>query len=180
MAGYGASAQMNSSTSRYSPFTETARLSALGTWRMTQGIYRFNSELEKAVWVDWRKPRKLSADAGRIYFGHETCQDALPSPSETADLVARFRDLNLGFTLVTPFVTEQGMAKVSDLVRCLSSEMDRFEIVCNDWGLLRKLAGEKCCRPVSNSLRNVEGLAVTTTERSGSDKAQAVKYRHFC
>ncbi|GAI02329.1 unnamed protein product, partial [marine sediment metagenome] len=45
----------------------------------------------------------------RLYFGPEFCQYLLPSPSELKEALNFTRKRRLSFTLVTPFVTDEGL-----------------------------------------------------------------------
>jgi len=108
--------------------------------------------MEHARWIDWKEKITFDKSVDRIYFGHETCQDALPSPEDAADLINHFCDGHVGFTLVTPFLTHAGMETVHKVISRMSDELNRFEVVCNDWGLLMELSVRKECTPVVGRL----------------------------
>jgi hypothetical protein len=73
----------------------------------------------------------------RLYFGVEFCQNVLP---EEADLKVALRfaeDHNIDFTLVTPFVTDRGLKRVGQLLEQTRRWGRPFEVVVNDFGVLR-------------------------------------------
>lgn len=72
----------------------------------------------------------------RIYWGVEFCQNLIPSTQDT-DKVLRFvKRNNLGFTLVTPLVTERGLKKITKILFLLKRKRINCEVVINDWGIL--------------------------------------------
>jgi len=72
----------------------------------------------------------------RLYFGQEFCERLLPTRSQLDEMQERARELGLAFTLVTPYVTEEGLEQVEALVGHLSGCDSRAEVVVNDWGVL--------------------------------------------
>ncbi|MBI5624190.1 MAG: hypothetical protein HY924_10455 [Elusimicrobia bacterium] len=86
----------------------------------------------------------LSAEAplprsGRIYLGDETCERRLPAMATLESLVSRRNEI-AGLTLMTPLLTDEGMARVAETVARLSAAFGRgFEVVANDWGVLELL-----------------------------------------
>jgi len=91
----------------------------------------------------------------RMYFGQEFCEKALPSPKELDEAVALAERLGINFTLVTPYVTEQGLQVVKRLLKQLMRLQPRAEVVVNDWGVLQIMA-EDCptLTPVLGRLLN--------------------------
>ena len=71
----------------------------------------------------------------RLYFGPEFCQYLLPSPPELKEALNFSRQRRLSFTLVTPFVTEEGLKKLIPLWEVLK-DWGNPEVVVNDWGVL--------------------------------------------
>ena len=102
-------------------------------------------EVEKAVY--YTRPEDV-LDSGetcdRIYFGHEFCQRLLPSPEDLCRAASHAEDRGLGFTFVTPFVTNAGLKRVGELTCAVLDRMqDRgMEVVVNDWGVLHFLRRE--------------------------------------
>jgi hypothetical protein len=78
-------------------------------------------------------PERLS---GRdcVYLGSEFCENKLPS---AADL-RKLRSLYSGkVVLATPLLSNRGLEAAKALLRGLSAQKRKFEVVVNDWGLLR-------------------------------------------
>lgn len=71
----------------------------------------------------------------RLYFGPEFCQYLLPSPSELKKALNFAQKKNLSFTLVTPFVTDEGLKKLIPLWEVLK-DWGKTEVVVNDWGVI--------------------------------------------
>ena len=71
----------------------------------------------------------------RLYFGPEFCQYLLPSSSELKEALNFAQKKNLSFTLVTPFVTDEGLKKLIPLWEVLK-DWKKPEVVVNDWGVL--------------------------------------------
>jgi hypothetical protein len=71
-----------------------------------------------------------------VYLGSEFCENKLPS---LADL-KKLRALHKGAVVVeTSLLSNRGLRAAAALVKALSAEKKKFEIVVNDWGLLRLL-----------------------------------------
>ncbi len=75
----------------------------------------------------------------RIYWGVEFCQNLIPNLKDTEKILRFTRENNLGFTLVTPFVTERGLKRLAELFLWLKRRKTACEIVVNDWGVLEYL-----------------------------------------
>ncbi|WP_088185733.1 hypothetical protein [Desulfosporosinus sp. FKA] len=78
----------------------------------------------------------------RIYFGQEFCERSIPSLREVLDVYSRAREYGQELTLVTPYVTENGLTKLRQLLQGLSKEGLALEVVVNDWGILYLLNQE--------------------------------------
>jgi len=78
----------------------------------------------------------LTDEYRRVYFGDEFCERLLPSPQELTRMMAQVRDAGRAFTLVTPYVTEAGLAQAGALLALLPAGT---EVVFNDWGVFRML-----------------------------------------
>ncbi|MFZ5633516.1 MAG: hypothetical protein ACOY40_11775 [Bacillota bacterium] len=72
----------------------------------------------------------------RLYFGQEFCEKALPAAGELLESVEESKRLGMEFTLVTPYVTERGLAKLEGRLKELERERPGCEVVVNDWGVL--------------------------------------------
>jgi len=76
----------------------------------------------------------------RLYFGNEFCERLLPAAAELREALALVRDRRgVGFTFVTPYVTEKGLRTLRRLLDIISREMPGSEVVCNEYGVLRTL-----------------------------------------
>lgn len=91
----------------------------------------------------------------RIYFGQEFCEKVLPSQKELERALTLAEQLGMKFTLVTPYVTEQGLEAVKGILQQLRQVQPRAEVVVNDWGVLQCMA-EECptLTPVLGRLLN--------------------------
>jgi len=97
-------------------------------------------EREYALFVNQaEKLHYLTDDYRRVYFGDEFCERLLPSAAELIRVMEQVRDVGLSFTLVTPYVTEAGLAQVVELFKLLPPAT---EVVFNDWGVFRLLRME--------------------------------------
>jgi len=78
----------------------------------------------------------------RLYFGQEFCERLLPLPNELSKAVSCAKDTKIGFTLVTPYVTEKGLNQTRELLSLLVNRMPGAEVVINDWGVLHLVNDE--------------------------------------
>lgn len=78
-----------------------------------------------------------SVDFTRMYFGQEFCEKALPTPKEIQQALTLAKKKEMKFTLVTPYVTEEGLDKVKGLLETLVELEPHGEVVVNDWGVLQ-------------------------------------------
>lgn len=78
----------------------------------------------------------------RIYFGNEFCQHLIPTASLLARVYSAARAKGLAFTLLTPYVTDEGIEQLTPLFAFLAAQEERSEVVVNDWGVLRLLRRE--------------------------------------
>ena len=69
----------------------------------------------------------------RLYFGNEFCQRLLPTLQELEE-VLDFA-CSLDFTLVTPYVTDEGLVKLGSLFDLVLQRRPGSEVVFNDWGV---------------------------------------------
>ena len=75
----------------------------------------------------------------RVYFGHEFCEKLLPDAGDLAHVADFCRANDLWLTLVTPPVTQAGLARVEELLAWLEAHDAADEIVVNDYGVLHLL-----------------------------------------
>lgn len=95
----------------------------------------------------------------RLYFGNEFCQRLIPSRKEVTSVMNFARDHHIPLSLVTPYVTNEGLKKWTVLIEKVAEENPRSEIVFNDWGILRSM------KKVSNELEPVLGRLMTKIKR---------------
>ena len=76
-----------------------------------------------------------SRRVSRVHFGNEFCERLLPSRSVLDSVVKLVSGAGLGFSLVTPTLTDDGLGAVEEL---LDAVPDGGEVVVNDWGLMRR------------------------------------------
>jgi hypothetical protein len=58
---------------------------------------------------------------------------------DTEEILNFIKENNLGFSLVTPFVTERGLKKLEAIFKWLRERKIKTEVVVNDWGILECL-----------------------------------------
>jgi hypothetical protein len=71
-------------------------------------------------------------------FGNEFCEHLIPSPVALEAAINAAQSRNLCFTLLTPFVSNAGIAELKPLFELLARR-DNCEVVFNDWGVLNLL-----------------------------------------
>jgi hypothetical protein len=74
----------------------------------------------------------------RIYWGAEFCQNLIPGVRDTAEALDFAKRNNLGFTLMTPFIAEDAIKKIENLLEFLCKKV-KCEVVLNDWGIAEML-----------------------------------------
>lgn len=75
----------------------------------------------------------------RLYFGQEFCERLIPEVQAVYEAVGRAETENYAFTLLTPYVTEQGQQKLDLLLAELARIKPEAEVAANDWGTLYAL-----------------------------------------
>ncbi len=94
-------------------------------------------ERENALFITQIENLKyLTPDFKRVHFGVEFCERLLPPAAEVRDMLTEVAGRGIPFTLVTPYVTEDGLQKVEKLLELLP---EAAEVVFNDWGVFRLL-----------------------------------------
>lgn len=99
--------------------------------------------MEKAFYVTNLEDLKhFKNNFSRIYFGQEFCQRLIPSLGSLKIVFAFAKERKLDFSLVTPYVTDRGLAGVRILLDFLKENMPTSEVVVNDWGVLNIIKEE--------------------------------------
>ncbi len=112
---------------------------------MEQALYITKTENFR-YWMD---------DFRRLYFGIEFCERLLPSGQQLTKAIDFAREKEGNFTLVTPYVTSEGMKKAEKLITLLSETEPGSEIVFNDWGIFHLLQEKKYpLQPILGRLLN--------------------------
>lgn len=75
----------------------------------------------------------------RVYFGNEFCQKLIPSSQEVAQVMDFTREHGLAFSLVTPYVTNEGLQQWKSIIAQVASRNPQSEVVFNDWGVFRTI-----------------------------------------
>ncbi len=98
-------------------------------------------------------PRVIS----RAHLGNEFCERLLPTTSLLEESIDWCQANNLGITLVTPMLADQGIAQLTALLPLIP---DGSEVVCNDFGVLRLInerfqglipvAGRQMCKMIKD------------------------------
>ncbi|MDP2974071.1 MAG: hypothetical protein Q8N60_03400 [Candidatus Diapherotrites archaeon] len=97
-------------------------------------VEKMKSGIEKALFVeDKGQLRQWDKSFNRIYFGAEFCERLLPNKNDFLVVKKFCEKQGVGFSFVTPFLTDSGMKSVLPLVKILSAG---DELVVNDYGLL--------------------------------------------
>ncbi len=79
----------------------------------------------------------------RLYFGQEFCERRAPSVSEVRRAYSAAVSAGLAFTLLTSYVSDDGVDRLRPVLAWLSGLEDaRVEVVANDWGVVRVVARE--------------------------------------
>lgn len=94
--------------------------------------------MEEAIYISKIEKIKLwEPKYTRLYFGNEFCERLIPSNSELKEVLSFVSDKKIDLSLVTCYVTDKGLDKFVELFEKLSRAGSGFEIIINDWGLLR-------------------------------------------
>ncbi len=100
-------------------------------------------KLEKTIFISTLQGIKyLNNGYSRIYFGNEFCQQLIPGKKDLKEIIRIAKKRGKGFTLVTPYVTNEGLTKLRGLFDLLKKQRECCEVVVNDWGVLRLLNKE--------------------------------------
>jgi hypothetical protein len=114
--------------------------------------------MEKALLITTIDDLRYSGkEYDRLYFGNEFCERLIPSPSEVREALKFTRRKGLAFSLLTPYVTDQGVLRLKLLLELLKEST--AEVIINDWGVFHLL--QRC----SPKLTPVLGRLLTKQKR---------------
>jgi hypothetical protein len=90
----------------------------------------------------------------RCAYGNEFCEHLIPSPRQLEQVLAAASGRNLSLTLLTPYVSDEGIDLLRPLFERLN-DTEAAEVVFNDWGVLNLLRREfPRLKPVQGRLMN--------------------------
>ena len=116
--------------------------------------------MERALFIAKTKNlRYFTAPLERLYFGTEFCERLIPSPVDMRQVVEFVREWRTGFSLVTPYVTADGLKGWQKIIEMVAQELPASEVIFNDWGMYR------ITRKISASLEPVLGRLLTKIKR---------------
>jgi hypothetical protein len=96
--------------------------------------------MEQALFVSKVDNLKYFEDTdefSRLYFGIEFCERLIPDADDLKKVISFVNEKKIDFTLVTPYVTEDGLERVERLLKTLAVLKPGSEVVFNDWGVFQ-------------------------------------------
>jgi len=115
---------------------------------------------ERALFI--AKPGNLhyfTSQLTRLYFGSEFCERLIPSSHEIKEVLRYVHERQINFSLVTPYVTNEGLRQWKKIIEIVAAEHPESEIVFNDWGIFRTIG------TISAGLEPVLGRLLTKIKR---------------
>jgi len=99
--------------------------------------------MEKALYIESVSRLRKPVDGyGRIYFGAEFCEWRMPGPDAVFMACEKAVALGLGFTLLTPWLTDTGIGRLTRVLDKLRDAGADMEVVVNDLGAMTLLRDE--------------------------------------
>ena len=89
-----------------------------------------------------------------LYFGNEFCQNKIPNLKQLKYCYDFCIKNNINFVLVLPFITNEKINFVNNLLIFLNSKKKSTEIIFNDWGTFTLISQYKNLQPVLGRLLN--------------------------
>lgn len=135
--------------------------------------------MERAIFISNIDNLKyVDSKYSRLYFGNEFCQRLIPSLEDLKKAAEFILKKRMDFTLVTPYVTDEGLEVLRPIAEFVARNLPEAEFVINDWGVLRILRKE------FDFLKFVLGRLLTKQKRgprilSLKDKIFPDTIRHF-
>lgn len=97
-------------------------------------------KMEKAGFICRPEHLSLLDDSyQRLYFGNEFCERLIPGRDELRRAAGWAEAHSIPLTLVTPYVTDEGLEAIRQLLKEAGALSCLDEIVFNDWGVLALL-----------------------------------------
>lgn len=72
----------------------------------------------------------------RVVYGNEFCEHLIPPLEQLEAVIERAAAERIPLTLVTPYVSDSGIAKLRPLLESATRAPSDIEVVFNDWGVL--------------------------------------------
>jgi hypothetical protein len=99
--------------------------------------------MEKALYIESTSRLNKPMDGyTRVYFGAEFCEWRMPGPAAVLKAYESAVSLGLGFTLLTPWLTDRGMSRLNRVLTKLRDAGAQNEVVINDLGAMALLRDE--------------------------------------
>jgi hypothetical protein len=93
--------------------------------------------MERAIFITKvSQLRYVNKGYSRLYYGQEFCERLIPSLKELKEILSFIMKKRMGFSFVTPYVTNTGLKKLKLLFELLRSMKVNCEVIINDWGIL--------------------------------------------
>ncbi|MBI1986750.1 MAG: hypothetical protein HYS70_00150 [Nitrospinae bacterium] len=92
------------------------------------------------LWDDEALPTAICFS--RLYLGDEFCQHLIPSQAQVDRALQFAQAEGLALSLVTPYVTDEGIDRLRALFSYLALHCPDAEVIVSDWGTLRLLRRE--------------------------------------
>ena len=135
--------------------------------------------MERVLFIAKAKNLKyFNSHFSRLYFGNEFCQRLIPSPQEVDQVMDFAQEHHIPLSLVTPYVTNEGLKKWKTLIEKVAEGNPQSEVVFNDWGILNAI------KELSGKLEPVLGRLMTKIKRgprlmNAIDKLPADALKHL-
>lgn len=99
--------------------------------------------MEQAIFISRTENIKyIDSKYERLYFGNEFCERLIPSVKDLEAVKKLVSERRMGFTLVTPYVTNRGIELLRPVFEYVLVNFPEAEVVVNDWGVLRLIKRE--------------------------------------
>jgi len=104
----------------------------------------FFMKIEKTILItNIRQLKHWDHSYKRIYFGQEFCERLIPSTGDLDQILEFVKKEDLKLTFVTPYLTDNGIKNILNLIDILEKYSCVDELVFNDWGLFNILKNSR-------------------------------------